>query len=54
MALAKKILSFLKNLDLEVELPPGIEVMNPFRNEATFDLCRNSTENIIAIINHVI
>jgi hypothetical protein len=40
MALAKKILSFLKNLDLEVELPPGVEVMNPFRDEVTFDLCK--------------
>src|SRR5438046_8428437 len=40
MALAKKILSFLKNLELEVELPPGVEIMNPFRDLATFELCK--------------
>jgi len=40
MVLAKKILSFLKNLELEVELPPGVEIMNPFRDGATLDLCK--------------
>jgi hypothetical protein len=40
MALAKKILLFLKSLDLKVELPTGIEVMNPFKDRATFDLCK--------------
>ena len=39
MPLSKKILSFLKNLDLKVELPAEVEVMNPFKDQATFNLC---------------
>jgi Uracil DNA glycosylase superfamily len=39
MPLSKKILSFLKGLELNIALPPEIEVMNPFRNEITFNLC---------------
>ena len=38
MTLSDKILSFLKNLDLKVELPAGVEVMNPFKDQATFRL----------------
>ena len=39
MPLSDKILLFLKKLDLKVELPPGVDVMNPFREKATFGLC---------------
>ena len=39
MPLSKKILSFLKNLDLKVELPAEVKVMNPFKDQATFRLC---------------
>jgi hypothetical protein len=40
MPLSNKILSFLKNLDLKVELPAEVEVMNPFKDQATFNLCK--------------
>ncbi|MEP6948086.1 MAG: uracil-DNA glycosylase family protein [Ginsengibacter sp.] len=29
----------MKNLNLEVELPAGVKVMNPFKENATFNLC---------------
>jgi uracil-DNA glycosylase len=40
MPLSKKILSFLKSLDLKIELPTEVEVMNPFKDQATFNLCQ--------------
>jgi hypothetical protein len=40
LLLSKKILSFLKELELNVKLPAEIEVMNPFRDAATFNLCK--------------
>ena len=40
MILSKKILSFFNSLDLNFDLPADIEVMNPFRNTATFKLCK--------------
>lgn len=39
MTFAKQILSFFKRLDLQVDLPDNIEIMNPFRDKATFNLC---------------
>ena len=39
MPLSKKILSFLKELKLNIKLPAGIEVMNPFMDTVTFNLC---------------
>ncbi len=39
MLLCDKILSFLKSLELKTELSAGIEVMNPFKELATFHLC---------------
>jgi hypothetical protein len=39
MPFSKKILTFLKNLDLNIELPSDVEVMNPFKNKDTFNLC---------------
>ncbi len=39
MTFSTKILSFFKNLDLQVSLPDGVAVMNPFKDKATFDLC---------------
>lgn len=38
-AFADHILSFLKNLHLDIELPDEIEVMNPFKNKATMEVC---------------
>lgn len=38
MILANKINDFNKNLFLEVSLPKGVEVMNPFANNTTFQL----------------
>jgi uracil-DNA glycosylase len=40
MPLSKKILSFLKSLDLKIELPTEVEVMNPFKDQAAFNLCQ--------------
>lgn len=37
---SKKILSFLKNLQPDFSLPSGVEVMNPFQNGETFNLCK--------------
>ena len=39
MTFSKKILSFFKTLHLNVDLPSGIEVMNPFKDKTTFSLC---------------
>jgi hypothetical protein len=39
MPLSDKILSFLKTLDLKVELPEEVQVMNPFKDGAAFRLC---------------
>ena len=44
MPLSGKILSFLKNLDLAVMLPTGVEIMNPFKEKAPFDLCKKFYE----------
>jgi len=41
MTFSKKILSFFRRLDLHVDLPPGVEVMNPFKDKTTFSLCDN-------------
>ena len=40
MTFSKKILSFFKNLNLNIELPPDVEVMNPFQNKTTFEICK--------------
>jgi hypothetical protein len=60
MPLSDKILLFLKNLDLKVELPTGVDIMNPFKEKATFSLCKkfykkyyndNNRRNLILGIN---
>ncbi len=60
MAFSKKILSFFKSLDLNVDLPAGVEVMNPFRDKIAFNLCKtfyqkfyddNNARHIILGIN---
>lgn len=38
--LSEKILSFLKNLKLTINLPGEIGVMNPFNNANTFSICQ--------------
>jgi len=40
MFLSQKILSFLKHLDLNTGLPSEVEVMNPFLDAITFNLCK--------------
>jgi len=40
MLLSNKILSFLENLDLKIDLPAEVEIMNPFKDQATFNLCK--------------
>ncbi|HUS02727.1 MAG TPA: uracil-DNA glycosylase family protein [Chitinophagaceae bacterium] len=39
MLLADHIISFLKQLHLDVSLPHEIEVMNPFKDQATKEVC---------------
>ena len=39
MLLSDKILSFLETLELKVELPEEVQVMNPFKDNAAFRLC---------------
>jgi uracil DNA glycosylase superfamily protein len=60
MTFAKKILSFYETVDLIVNLPDGIEVMNPFKDKNTFGLCNkfyhkyyndNSKRHLIVGIN---
>ncbi|KAA9039551.1 SMUG2 DNA glycosylase family protein [Ginsengibacter hankyongi] len=41
MTFSKKILSFFKSLHLHADLPPGVEVLNPFKDKTTFNLCDN-------------
>lgn len=40
MTFAKNILSFFKSLDLDIDLPPGVNVMNPFVDSETYGLCK--------------
>jgi hypothetical protein len=60
MALSKKILSFLESLELKASLPAGVEVMNPFKDQLTFNVCKkfyqkyyndNSRRHLILGIN---
>ena len=39
MTFGKKILSFFKILDLNIDLPYEVEVMNPFKEKSTFSIC---------------
>ena len=39
MSFADRILQFITGLNLPVALPPGIEVMNPFRDMLTLEIC---------------
>jgi hypothetical protein len=39
MTFGKNILSFFKTLDLNIDLPHEVEVMNPFREKSTFSIC---------------
>jgi hypothetical protein len=39
MLFADDILSFLKKLHLDIELPHDIEVMNPFKNKPALEVC---------------
>lgn len=41
MSTSDKILSFLKGLELNINLPAEIEIMNPFKDKTTFALCNN-------------
>ena len=37
---ADHILTFLSHLQIDAPLPEGVEVLNPYRDEAAFDLCK--------------
>ena len=39
MTLADRILSFQKNLKLKVNLPKGVQVMNPYQDKTAFSIC---------------
>lgn len=39
MAFADNILSFLKDLELDIKLPQEIDVMNPFKDRVTMQVC---------------
>lgn len=40
MNTAEKIIEFYKQLNLKITLPKGIDVINPFEQEATIEACR--------------
>jgi hypothetical protein len=40
MTLADRILSFNQSLQIRTKLPEGVEVLNPFQNPDTFELCK--------------
>ncbi|MEO8110982.1 MAG: uracil-DNA glycosylase family protein [Ginsengibacter sp.] len=40
MPFSTQILSFFKNLDLKIQLPKEVEVMNPFKNKDTYNICK--------------
>jgi hypothetical protein len=40
MTFADRILSFLRQLHIAAHLPDGVEVLNPYRDEVSFNLCR--------------
>jgi hypothetical protein len=37
--LADRILRFLKGLEIQAQLPKGVEVLNPYQNKTSFELC---------------
>jgi hypothetical protein len=39
MSFAKKILTFYQSLDLNIALPDGVEVMNPYQDKEAMKLC---------------
>lgn len=39
MALANKILGFLKKLDIQTKLPHGVEILNPYQDKVSFGFC---------------
>ncbi|MEO8861468.1 MAG: uracil-DNA glycosylase family protein [Ginsengibacter sp.] len=60
MTFGKKILSFFKTLELDIDLPHEVEVMNPFKDKSTFNICNtfynkyyddNNSRHVILGIN---
>jgi len=39
MTLADRILSFQKNLQLNIKLPKGVQAMNPYQDKVAFSIC---------------
>lgn len=37
--LAEKILQFLKNLEIQAQLPKGVDILNPYRDKISFGFC---------------
>lgn len=46
--LAKRIMQFLRSTRIDARLPPGVEVMNPYINRDSFELCRLFYEKFYA------
>jgi hypothetical protein len=44
MTLADRILSFQKNLKLNIKLPKGVLAMNPYQDEIAFSICKKFYE----------
>ena len=40
MNVSQKILPFLKHLEIKAQLPDGVQVLNPYRDKYTFQLCK--------------
>ena len=40
MSLAKRVINYYKNLQIENELPEGIEVLNPYTKDSVLNVCK--------------
>jgi uracil-DNA glycosylase len=40
LSVSKQILSFFKNLDFKAVLPKEVEVMNPYKDKETYNICK--------------
>jgi hypothetical protein len=48
---SQKVLSFFKTLKIPSTLPKGVEVLNPYNNPATFELCKHFYNQYYADLN---
>lgn len=40
MSFSTQIIFFLKNLELNIDLPGEVEIMNPFKDKGTYNICK--------------